>query len=55
MLRPNINPYKEFDNEKKLLRLENSLPPLPHNVSYGPQLPFLPKIKSSNIFRILAG
>ena len=37
MLRQNIKPYKEFDNEKKLLRLENSLPPpLPHNVSYGP-------------------
>ena len=35
MLRPNINPYKEFGNEKKFLRLENSLSP-PHNVSYGP-------------------
>ena len=35
MLRPNINPYKEFGNEKKFLRLENSYPP-PHNVSYGP-------------------
>ena len=36
MLRPNINPYKEFGNEKKFLRLENSYPPPPHNVSYGP-------------------
>ena len=37
MLRPNINPYKEFGNEKKFLRLENSLsPPPPYNVSYGP-------------------
>ena len=30
MLWPKINSYKEFDNEKKFLRLENSpLPPLP--------------------------
>ena len=28
----------EFDNEKKFLRLENSLPPLPHNFSNGPSL-----------------
>ena len=28
------NSYKEFDNEKKFLRLENS-PPLPHNFSNG--------------------
>ena len=30
MLRPEKNSYKEFDNEKKILQLENS-PPLPHN------------------------
>ena len=30
------NSYKEFDNEKKFLRLENS-PPL-HNFSNGPSL-----------------
>ena len=29
------NSYKEFDNEKKFLRLENSPPP-PHNFSNGP-------------------
>ena len=27
MLRPKKNSYKEFDNKKKLLRLENSPPP----------------------------
>ena len=31
--------YKEFDNEKKFLRLENS-PPSPHNFSNGPSLSF---------------
>jgi len=37
MLRPKKNSYKEFDNEKKFLRLENSLPlPPPHNFSDGP-------------------
>ena len=30
--------YKEFDNEKKLLQLENSPPPPPHNFSNGPSL-----------------
>ena len=30
------NSYKEFDNEKKFLRLENSPPPPPHNFSNGP-------------------
>ena len=35
MLRPKKNSYKEFDNEKIFLRLENSFP-LPHNVSNGP-------------------
>ena len=28
MLRPKKNSYKEFDNEKKFLRLENSPPPI---------------------------
>ena len=36
MLRPKKNSYKEFDNEKKFLRLENSPPP--HNFSNGPSL-----------------
>ena len=31
MLRPKKNSYEEFDNEKKFLRLENSLPPPPPN------------------------
>ena len=37
MLKPKKNSYKEFDNEKKLLRLKNSPPP-PHNFSNGPSL-----------------
>ena len=37
MLWPKKNSYKEFDNEKKFLRLENSPPP-PHNFSNGPSL-----------------
>ena len=33
------NSYKEFDNEKRFLRLENSPPPPPpYNVSNGPSL-----------------
>ena len=36
MLRPKKNSYKEFDDEKKFLRLENSPPP--HNFSNGPSL-----------------
>ena len=33
------NSFKEFDNEKKFLRLENSPPPPPpHNFSKGPSL-----------------
>ena len=36
MLRPKKNSYKEFDEEKKFLRLENSPPP--HNFSNGPSL-----------------
>ena len=34
---PAKNSYKEFDNEKKFLWLENS-PPSPHNFSNGPSL-----------------
>ena len=37
MLWPKKNSYKEFDNDKKFLRLENSPPP-PHNFSNGPSL-----------------
>ena len=37
MLWAKKNSYKEFDNEKKFLRLENSPPP-PHNFSNGPSL-----------------
>ena len=33
---PEKNSYKEFDNEKKFLRLENFPPP--HNFSNGPSL-----------------
>ena len=33
MLWPKKNSYKEFDNEKKFLGLENFPPPPPHNVS----------------------
>ena len=36
MLWPKKNSYKEFDNEKKFLRLENSPPP--NNFSNGPFL-----------------
>ena len=39
MLWSKKNSCKEFDNEKKFLRLENSpLPPPPHNFSNGPSL-----------------
>ena len=37
MLWPKKYSYKEFNNEKKFLRLENS-PPRPHNFSNGPSL-----------------
>ena len=37
MLRPKKNSYKEFDDEKKFLRLENSPPPQ-KNFSNGPSL-----------------
>ena len=36
MLWPKKNSYKEFDNEKKFLRLQNSPPP--HKFSNGPSL-----------------
>ena len=36
MLWPKKNSYKEYDNEKKFLRLENSPPP--HKISNGPSL-----------------
>ena len=39
MLWPKKNSYKEFDDEKKFLRLENSStppPPPPSNFSNGP-------------------
>ena len=39
MLWPKKKLYKEFDNEKKFLRFENSPPhPPPHNFSNGPSL-----------------
>ena len=39
MLRPKKNSFKELDNGKKFLRLENSPPPSPpHNFSNGPSL-----------------
>ena len=41
MLRPKKNSYKEFDNGKKFLPLENfPPPPPPHNFSNGPFLNF---------------
>ena len=43
MLRPKKNSYKEFDNEKKFLRLKNSPPSPPsHNFSNGPSLSISP-------------
>ena len=36
MLGPKKNSYKEFEDEKKFLRLENSPPP--HKFSNGPSL-----------------
>ena len=38
MLWPKKNAYKEFDDEKKFLGVENSPPPPPHNFSNGPSL-----------------
>ena len=51
MLWPKKNSYKEFDNEKKFLRLENSLLPPPlHNFSNGPSLKGKGYLCSSPIF-----
>ena len=38
MLWPKKYSYKEFDTKKTFLRLENSLPPPPHNFSNSPSL-----------------
>ena len=38
MLWPKKNSYKDFDSEKKFLRLENYPPLPPHNFSNGPSL-----------------
>ena len=46
MLWPKKNSYKEFDNEKKFLRLENSPPP--HKFSNGPSLIFQGHAVNSN-------
>ena len=47
MLRPKKNSYKEFDEEKKFPRLENSPPPpTPHNFSNGPSLNKIKSLKS---------
>ena len=35
MLWPKINSYREFDNEKKFLRLENSPPPPPTLLNFS--------------------
>ena len=40
MLWPKKNSYKEFDNEKKFLRLENSPPPISF-LMVRPQVQFL--------------
>ena len=48
MLWPKKNSYKEFDNEKKFLRLENSPPP--HNVSNGPSLNPLYHVQFRDIY-----
>ena len=50
MLWPKNNSYKELDNEKKFLRLENSPPP-PHNFSNGPSLTDI-HLKLQSIVRI---
>ena len=46
MLWPKKNSYKEFDNEKKFLRLENSSPP--HNFSNGLSLNSLHSIRPTH-------
>ena len=47
---PEKNSYKEFDNEKKFLRLESS-PPAPHNFSNGPSLNYAVTSNHSNADR----
>ena len=52
MLWPKKNSYKEFENEKKFLRLENSPPP--HNFSNGPSLNWFQQIlRDYKIFTII--
>ena len=53
MLWPKKNSYKEFDNEKKFLRLENSPPP--HNFSNGPSLSLRRKNKRLLTFSFCLG
>ena len=48
MLRLKKNSYKEFDNEKKILPLENS-PPLPHNFFNGASLKTLSHLRWGNL------
>ena len=49
MLRPKKNSYKEFDNDKKFLRLKNSPPP--RNFSNGPSLSSIAIINSLFMFK----
>ena len=53
MLWPKKNSYKEFDNEKKFLRLENS--PTPNNFSNGPSLKIWLAARRLIAFLLLAG
>ena len=48
MLWPKKSSYKEFDNEKKFLRLENSPPP--HNFSNGPSLNTIRNSLDKNVY-----
>ena len=53
MLWPKKNSYKESDNEKKFLRLENSPPP--HKFSNGPSLTnvtYYVKVEKFSSFRL---
>ena len=49
MLRPKNNSYKEFDNDKKFLRLKNSPPP--RNFSNRPSLSSIAIINSLFMFK----
>ena len=53
MLWPKKNSYKEFDNEKKFLPIENSPPP-PHNVSNGRSLTDTNLIRTRHHYRQLS-